>query len=257
MPRHPGGRPTKINLVLRTDPITCRACEGEGTLTDDQPCTVCKGLGITGENEVTVADAIIDAIRGGNYIETAARLADVDKVTLHAWLKEGAGLAIAVNNGKRSLSSLKAQEKRLLEFSYSVQRATAEAESAGQAGILAAGRLRQQKSRTTTVTKMVNGVRVVETTTTTEDVPADWRALAWHQERRFFGQGWGPKEQVELTGADGGPVELDLTVRAAELTERVRRVKEGGIAAIEAGVTEQHPNDEGVDDAGDGDAGDS
>lgn len=237
------GRPTKIGVVLRRDPIICAACQGEGTQADDTACPVCKGSGNTGERTVTIADAIVENIRGGNYIETAARLCDIDKTTLHAWLADGAKLCIAVEAGQRTRSTMTKAEQRLLDFSYSVQRAVAEAESAGQASIAAAGRIRQSVTRTTTTTKMVNGVRVTETTTTVEDRPPDWRAMAWHHERRFFHQGWGNRERVEITGEDGGPVNVDL--RVGELADRVRRVRERGPEAIEAAVSEQQ---EDVDD---------
>src|SRR5690625_7108873 len=36
-----------------------------------------------------VHDTIVDALRAGNYIETAAALAGVSKVSLYAWLKIG------------------------------------------------------------------------------------------------------------------------------------------------------------------------
>ena len=55
---------------------------------------------------------IVDAIKAGNYMETAAAYAGINKETLHRWLKEG--------------ERAKSGKKR--EFSNSVQKALAEAE---------------------------------------------------------------------------------------------------------------------------------
>jgi transposase len=57
-------------------------------------------------------DRIVALLRAGNYIETAARFCDVDKVTLYAWLKRGNRQA----NGP------------FREFLNAVERAQAEAE---------------------------------------------------------------------------------------------------------------------------------
>jgi transposase len=71
---------------------------------------------------------IVEAIRAGNYLETAAAYAGVNKASLHRWLKDG-------RNGK----SLAAKR-----FCDSVEAALASAEVAAVAGITAAGKTQWQ-----------------------------------------------------------------------------------------------------------------
>ena len=58
-------------------------------------------------------DTIVRAIRGGNYVETAAAMAGVSKSTLYDWLKQGA----------------RAKTGKLKEFSDAVNQAQGEAEA--------------------------------------------------------------------------------------------------------------------------------
>lgn len=91
--KHPGGRPTKFSKAT--------------------------------------ADRILLALRAGNYAETAAAFAGIDKTTFYDWLKKGA-----------------AQSKgQLSEFSHAVEKAMAEAEMRDLSNIgAAAGRGEWQAS---------------------------------------------------------------------------------------------------------------
>lgn len=71
-----------------------------------------------------VAAKIIEAVRGGNYLETAAAYAGISKQTLHTWLKDG--------RNKKSPA--------LRQFLDAVDAAMAEAELEAVAGITAAGK---------------------------------------------------------------------------------------------------------------------
>jgi transposase len=75
-----------------------------------------------------VSDRICQAIRAGNYIETAAVAAGIDKATVHRWLKDG-------NRGK---------SPALKEFCASVEKALAEAEVGAVATITMAGKTQWQ-----------------------------------------------------------------------------------------------------------------
>lgn len=59
-----------------------------------------------------IQEKIVQAIRAGNYIETAAAYAGIDKTTLYDWLKRGA----------------RAKTGKYREFSNAVEKALAEAE---------------------------------------------------------------------------------------------------------------------------------
>lgn len=73
-------------------------------------------------------------------------------------------------------------------------------------------------------------------------IPGDWKAEAWFAERHNREE-WGRQEQVALTGADGGPVQvesidekkrraLELVLQADDLTARRAR---HSTAALDAG----------------------
>lgn len=72
--KHPGGRPLKLSAKVQED--------------------------------------IVTAIRAGNYVETAAAFAGIDKKSLYTWLKKGA----------------RGEGKRFIEFLYAVKKAEAESE---------------------------------------------------------------------------------------------------------------------------------
>jgi hypothetical protein len=135
----------------------------------------------------TVERAVCKAVRAGNYIETAAALAGINKDTLYDWLKRGAREATRIDAGHEP----DAGEAPYVQFSDAVKKALAESESADLRRIERAG--------------------------------ADqWQAAAWRLERRFPDR-WG-RQRVEVTGKDGGPLEVTLEERAAKRRELVTRM---------------------------------
>lgn len=70
-----------------------------------------------------VEERIVSAVRGGNYLETAAAYAGIDKTTLHDWLRKGE----------------RGQGTEFIKFSHSVKKAMAESEMLGIARIQKAG----------------------------------------------------------------------------------------------------------------------
>lgn len=71
-----------------------------------------------------VETKIVAAVRGGNYIETAAAFAGIDKVTFYDWMKQGAA-------GK---------SPEMVKFSNSIKKALAESEVIPLSRIAEAGR---------------------------------------------------------------------------------------------------------------------
>lgn len=122
---------------------------------------------------------IVDAIRAGAYVETAAAYAGVSKVTLYDWMKKG----------RRD------EGKKYVDFLNAVEKALAASE-----------------------------IRDVMTITKAADL--HWQAAAWRLERKNPSR-WGRRNHVELSGADGGPVALevktwaDLVAKAATSTDEV------------------------------------
>lgn len=111
-----------------------------------------------------VQDRIIQALKAGNYIETAAEYAGIGKTTFYRWMEQGE----------------QASQGIYREFRDAVMRARAEAEARSVALI--------QKA-----------------------APDDWRAAAWWLERAFPDR-WGPRQKLEHSGPEGGPIPAEVRV---------------------------------------------
>lgn len=179
MTRRKMGRPTKI----------------------DQPLDY--GAGTT-----TVSERILGMLRQGNYLETAAAAAGVHKDTVYEWLKIGAAAATKLHRHEK----LTAHERRCWDFADAVGRAQSQAEVDDVVALdgLAQGRVRQ----VTVVKVNAEGVELERSERVELDGP-DASVLQWRLERRFPDR-WGRK-RLELTGADGGPIGVDLGASARDL----------------------------------------
>lgn len=102
---------------------------------------------------------IINAIRAGNYMETAAQVAGINKDTLYAWLRRGA--RAKQGNAENEDDYL------FVSFSDSVEKALAESESIALAQIVKAAN------------------------------DGQWQAAAWRLERRFPDK-WGRKDRHDI-----------------------------------------------------------
>jgi transposase len=112
--------------------------------------------------------AIVDAIRAGNYMETAAAFAGVAKQTFYNWLRRGR----------------RARSGRYREFVDAVKKALAEAE-----------------------VRDLEVIRQAATGTGPFEENPQWQAAAWRLERRNPKR-WGRKDRHEVTGKDGGPIPI-------------------------------------------------
>lgn len=111
-----------------------------------------------------VQDRIIQALKAGNYVETAAEYAGIGKTTFYRWMARGEQASRGIYR----------------EFRDAVMRARAEAEARNVAII--------QKA-----------------------APDDWRAAAWWLERAFPDR-WGPRQKLEHSGPEGGPIPAEVRV---------------------------------------------
>ncbi len=133
-------------------------------------------------------ELIVNAVRAGTYLETAAALAGVCKDTLHEWLKRGA-------NSKSGI------HKR---FSDSVAQALAESEHDD------ASVIRKAAAGYDVVKQKVVAGPDGTVTTVEKTHEFSWQAAAWRLERRFP-QRWGRRESLELTGDPEKPIEIKQT----------------------------------------------
>ena len=109
---------------------------------------------------------IITAIRAGNYIETAAAYAGINKSTLYDWLKRGEREKQRVAKNPRY--KIRKSEKPYVEFSNAVEKALAEAE--------------------------IRDVAIIG-----KAAEEQWQAAAWRLERKFPHK-WGRKV-IEHSGS--------------------------------------------------------
>ena len=110
---------------------------------------------------------IVDALRAGNYVETVAPLAGLNRDTIYDWLKRGARAQDLLDKGKEVPES----EMAFVDFSNEVKEAMAQSE--------------------------VEDLKTIEHAS--KD-PRYWQAAAWRLERRFHKK-WGKKaDHVVLVG---------------------------------------------------------
>lgn len=163
-------------------------------------------------------DAIVEAVRTGNYLETAAAAAGIGTTTLYRWLAEGEAADAP-------------RDKR--EFREAVTRARAEAETS-MVGIVhraaAGGALLKESTRT-----LPDGSEVTER----QYAPPDGRTALEFMSRAFPDR-WPRRSAVEVTGAGGGPIRVEHARVIESLAERLHAELGGG--AEDAEVVENNPS---------------
>lgn len=201
---------------------------------------------INAERGTTIGDRIVQAVAAGNYLETAAATAGINKTTLYDWMRRGARLAADDAEGRRSRFT--ADERALMEFSNAVGTALAQSEAGDVTNLarLGQGGIPQEVTTIKVAVDRETGetLRELERTTRTTHTLPDAGVLEWRLERRFR-ERWG--RQVEVTGAGGGPLSLDLGASAvevleAELDKVARRLARPTGAPAETPTGEPEPN---------------
>lgn len=174
----PGGRPSNIDTVIGTD--------------------------ATGA-DITIADAIVNALRAGAYFEEAAISSGVTKETAYEW-RRVAGRA-RLRTSTNTTAKLNPHETKCVAFSDAVDQARAQweigvlgtLEREGRGGVLLEEELIEYDG-------VGPGAAVVKRTVRRSNSRPDVRVLLWRLERTMphkYGR------RVEVTGVDGEPLFSD------------------------------------------------
>jgi hypothetical protein len=143
-------------------------------MSDQKPAKMGRQSLLTEETE----ERIVSAVRGGAYLDDASAYAGISRHTLFLWLRQGRAAAERLERGE----SLSEREERLLNFLNSVEKARADAAIRNLMVIQQAGQ------------------------------EGNWQASAWYLERTNPKK-WGRHETVEITGAEGGPIQVEVSAK--------------------------------------------
>jgi hypothetical protein len=150
---------------------------------------------------------LVQALRAFNHLDTAARLVGVHPNTVRRWLVEGEADDTTA-------------EKR--EFCEAISHARAEAEVRIVAGVAKAalgGTLTKRVTRT-----LRDGSKETEETYTAPDGRVGLEFLS-----RAFPARWARRNALEVTGADGGPIQVDSQSTISTLAERLQAALSGAV----------------------------
>lgn len=191
------GRPTVIDA-----PLTVHAADSLEPLT------------------VVTADKIVSALRVGTPEEGAAASVGITLATLRAWKTEGARILRRMTQQGQNRSDLSHRERRLADFSSKVLLAEGEWEAKSN-GLL--DRIAEGGLQVVTVTEKVNAEgEVIERTHRTEQLGPNPGVLMARLKMRFPGR---YSERVEVTGAEGEPIAIEL--RARQIADAARAFQTG------------------------------
>lgn len=183
---------------------------------------------------------ICTALAATPVIKTACEHAGIARRTYHQWMTDGdqqiADLAtqLGVEPTAVGLDDVDFDEYPRAHFALATRKARADYLITRLARITQAGAGVPEKTTKTVTRTTKDGDKVVETTTT-ERVVRHWQADAWTIERQF--PEFRTTSRHEVTGADGGPLEVSVDVRAQSVIDKIRKIK--GEDQEEAGDDDQ------------------
>jgi hypothetical protein len=168
------------------------------------------------------ADLILSTVLDGNHLTTACAVAGVGRATLYRWIEEANAAEQAITRGEHPTP----QALAYLDFRDRLAQARAEAEVMAVGVVTKAMRGGYLISERPAVDGSGNPIRDDEGKIVMEKVYAqpDGRlALSYLGKSRPDTWGQNPTNRIELTGADGGPVQVQHGPAAAiePLAERL------------------------------------
>jgi transposase len=154
-----------------------------------------------------IHETIVNAVRLGMYLDDAAAIAGIGRSTLFLWLQKGQD----IRDSDRTDEELTQHERDVVELLDAVEKARADA--------------------------TLRNIGVIQQAAS----DGTWQAAAWYLERTNPKK-WGRHETVEITGADGGPIQVQHSVKDA-LAEKFRAAEVAARNVIEATVVEDEPKE--------------
>lgn len=157
-------------------------------------------------------DRIADAIRAGNYVETAAALAGVSKKTLYNWMRRGARARYRADGTPYKV------DRPYVEFLHAVEKAQAEAIDRDLSVIDRAA----QGGRTIRTVKRKferdgDDLQLIEEILEVKEAAPEWHAAAWRLERR------NPAMFGRRVSVDIEPEDIDLNGLSDEALDRIAK----------------------------------
>ena len=187
-----------------------------GTLTDEMIEEICR------------------AVRNHQSFEVAASLAKIKRHNLYQWLSIAAAAEKKLAEGT-PLSKLTEHQLKCLELADKLTFARDQATAIAVGSWLSAGIrpsiTKKRVSRVVGLTDENEPIWATEETVT--EGPPDWRAVqSWLGVQR---RGYNPTTKIEVTGADGGPIEIDFAARLNDVAAAIEAAQ-----AIPAESTEKN-----------------
>lgn len=168
-------------------------------------------------NEALISK-LCEYVRAGSYPETAAKATGIGLTALARWQRTGNEVinreAEAIEKGFDPPPRT-STEHLSVEFMMQMEIARAEAETSAVAAIVKAGTI---------------GVRVPTAfdpdgkPTDWQMIAPEWRAIAWYLERAFPAR-WGRRQALEISGVDGGPLQVQSISPIAALHEALSEIE--------------------------------
>jgi hypothetical protein len=167
---------------------------------------------------IMVGDRVAEAVRLGASLADGALRAGVSAPQLHTWVRSGNRLASALETGALRQRDLNAQQRAEVALAATVEQAASE----GKLLLLGLLERLSRGAEVRTITERIDAQgNVVERYERTEHHAPDAATIRWRLERRWPDE-WAARQRLEVTGADGAPLQVDVATRAAELAEALR-----------------------------------